>query len=155
VDLSVAVDAGLIREMQESMTFRAQHLDISPGQKEPIGRPMGHVADAAPLHLLGQVLINPGSFLLRMTFEARFILGAGARSPEACPLAGPVGSVAIRALHSTLEYLVRVGQVERRLHILVAREAEVDLFCLQEFPAHGRAMDLMAVIAANGAQLMN
>ena len=110
--LRVAIDAGLIRKMASPMAFRTQVLDIATDQKESVRRSMGLVTNHAPFDLLGEVLINPGSSLLRMAFEAGLIFGIDAGPSKACPFAGPVGAMAIRAFQSPLEHFMGMGKIE-------------------------------------------
>ncbi len=101
------------------------------------------------------MFVDPGASLLRMAFKTSLVFDSGARSSEAGPFTAPVGGMAVRAFHCALEHLVRVGEIERRFHVLVAGKAEVDLIRLQVFRAHGGPVDLMAVITSNGTELMN
>ena len=116
---------------------------------------MGHVADAASLGFHGQVFINKGPPFLRVALETRFVLNRCAGPSQAGPFTASMGRVAIRALHRALDHLVGVGQIERRFYILVAGEAEVDLFLLEEFLAHPSPVDLVAIVTSDGAEFMN
>jgi hypothetical protein len=55
VDLRVTVHAGLLRgvEVMLAMALDAGPADISSRQQEPVGRPVGNVADAAAFDLYG------------------------------------------------------------------------------------------------------
>ena len=116
---------------------------------------MRRVADGASFGFHGQVFINKGPPFLRVALEARFVLYRCAGPSQACPFTASMGGVAIRALHRTLEHLVGVGQIERRFYILVAGEAEVGLFILQEFFAHPSPVDLVAIVTSDRAELMD
>ena len=73
---------------------------------------MGLVTDHAPFNLLGEVLVNPGPFLLGMAFEAGLIFGIDTGPSEACSFAGPVGAMAIRAFQGPLEHFMGMGKIE-------------------------------------------
>jgi hypothetical protein len=103
VNLRVAVDAGNRWEMGNPMTLGTYLPDRTEGQKKLVGRPVGDVAHAAPLDLLGQMLIDPGTSLFRVAVEADLVLDRGVRLSQAGPIAGPVGRVAVAAFQSSLK----------------------------------------------------
>ena len=151
----MAIDTGNSWIMDGAMAFRTEHVDVRAHQEETIRRPMGNVADGASFGFHGQVFINKGPAFLRVALEARFVLNRRAGPSQACPFTASMGGVAIRTFHCPLEHLVRVGQIERRFYILVAGEAEIGLFLLQEFFAHPSPVDLVAIVTSDGAEFMN
>ena len=74
--------------------------------------------------------------------------------PEARPLLGPVGSVALRAFHRSLQHLVTRGKRKLPPDFLVARETEVRVFFLQQVLCCLCPVDPVAVVAAHGAQFV-
>ena len=146
----MTINTGLIREMAPPVAFRTQVLDVAADQEKSIRRSMRFVTGQTPFNLLGEMLIDPRPFLFGMAFKTGLVFGIDARPPEAGPLAGPVGAMAVRALQSPLEDLVGVGQIELRFHIQMAGETEVNFVRLQ-FLIYRSSVNLMAIITSHCA----
>jgi len=156
MDLRVTVDAGRDSDkVALPMTLKTEGLLIGDDQKKSIGRPMSHVADAASLHLHRHMFEDPGTPLLCVAFKTDIVIRKFVPFLEACPRPGPVGGMAIRTFHRPLHDSVIDGKIEFRLYILMARDAEIRFFCLQQFLGDLASMNLVAVIAADGAQFVD
>ncbi len=112
---------------------------------------MGFMTDHTSFDLLRRVLIDPGAFLFRMTFEARLIFFAEAGLPQAGPFPGPMWIMAFGALQRPLEHFMGVREIKLWLHVLMTRKTEVDFIRLQKCFANGLAMNLMAIVASHSA----
>jgi hypothetical protein len=154
VNLSMAVHTGLRIIHMLAMALNTDPADIASGQEEPIRRPVRSVADRATLNLQSRMFKDPGTLLLRVTFKAdvhiEFI-----PCPQAGPCPGPVGRVAVRTFHGSVQYPVPGGKRELSPHFLVAGEAKIGLLLFQEVLCPLRSVDLMAVITSHGAQFMD
>ena len=112
MDLGMAIDARKVRKMAQPVTFRAEQPDLAANQKEPVLRAVGNMTTAAPLDLHIQVLINPGTPLLRVAFETDFVVPIERCLPEISPLTGPMRRVAVRTFQKPLDNPVVIGQIE-------------------------------------------
>jgi len=110
---------------------------------------------AASFYFLGKVLINPGSPLFRMAFEAGFVFCNGAGLTQAGPFTCPMGAVAVGTFDFPLDDFMRISKIEFRFDILMAGETEVGFFLLQEVLTRRFSVNLMAIIAPHSAQLMD
>ena len=156
MDLRVTIDAGSDSDkVALPMTLKTEGLFSGNDQKKSIGRPMSHVADAASFHLHRHMLEDPGTSLLCMTFETDIVVRKFVPFLEACPRPGPVGGMAIRTFHCPLHDSMIDGKIEFRLYVLMARDAEIRFLLFQQFWGDLGSMNLVAVIAADGAQFVN
>jgi hypothetical protein len=156
MDLRVTVDAGSDSDkVALPMTLKTEGLLIGDDQKKSIGRPMSHVADAASLHLHRHMFEDPGAPLLCMAFKTDIVIRKFVPFLEACPCPGPVGGMAVRTFHRPLHDSMIDGKIEFGLYVLMTREAEIDLLIFQKFLGGLGSMNLVAVIAADGAQFVD
>jgi hypothetical protein len=156
MDLRVTIDTGRDSDkVALPMTLKTEGLFIGDDQKKSIGRPMRHVADAASFHLHRHMLKDPGTPLLCMAFKTDIVIRKFVPFLEACPRPGPVGGMAVRAFHCPLHDSMIDGKIEFGLYVLMARKAEIGLLIFQQFLGDPGFMNLVAVIAAHGAQLVD
>jgi hypothetical protein len=125
------------------------------GQKKLVGRPVGNMAHAAPLDLLGQMLVDPGTPFFRVAIETDFVLNRDVRLSQAGPVAGPVGGMAVAAFQSPLKDRMAMREIELRLHVSMTGEAEVRIILLEQMLRDPDLMNPVAVRAPHGAQLVD
>ena len=116
---------------------------------------MGDVADTASLHLHRHMFEDPGTSLLCVAFKTGIVIRKFVPFFKACPRPGPVGGMAISAFDCPPHDSMVDGEIELGFDILVARNAEIRFFRLQKFLGDLGSMNLVAVIAADGAQFVD
>jgi hypothetical protein len=140
--------------MNLAVTFDTKSSHVRADQKEFIRRPMGIVANIASLELLYPMLKNPWASLLGVAFKTdvrvKFV-----HFSQAGVVSASVGCMTIRAFQCPSNDPMIVRKIKLGLHLSMAGETEIGVFCFQKVLGDLGSMNLMAVSTANGAELMD
>jgi hypothetical protein len=150
----MTIHTGKLWKVGLTMTFKTDAPDIAADQKEAICRSMGSMTDGTSFCFHGEMFEDPGASLFRMTFETDIDIKL-IPCPQTAPCAGPMGSMAIRALQCPFQDSMTGRKVELRFDLLMARETESGLFFLEEILCHLGAMNLMTIITSNRIEFMD
>jgi hypothetical protein len=154
MDLCVTIDARKSREMRLAVTLHTKGSHVPPDQKELIRRSMGSVASAAPFELLYPMLEDPGATLLGVAFIAdiriKFVYCS-----QAGAVSASVGCMTVRTFQRPPDDPMIVGKIELGLHLPMAGETEIRVFCSQKVLGDLSLMNLVAVPTANGTELVD
>lgn len=107
------------------MTLQAKHIHVAELEHVRIGRSMGHMARRAALGFDRRVFENKRAVLVHVALEANGILTG--RSAHLFGGGGPVGVVAIAALHESLVHAVMKRHIELGFLLQVAGVAKLRL----------------------------
>jgi len=156
MNLRMAVDARIEgSKMALAVTFETEGPNIGADQKKSICRSVRLVATAAPLHFDGCVFKDPGASLLGVAFKTGVFIRKFIPLSQTRSRSGPVRGMAIRTFEGAFKDLMSRGEIEFRLDVLVAGQAQIGFFAFQHLLGAGITMNLMAVIAPHGCQLMD
>jgi len=154
MDLSMTIDTRKSWEMNLAVTFDTKGSHVPADQKEFIRRSMGSVASVTPFELLWSMLKNPWASLLGVAFIAdvrvKFV-----HFSQAGVVSASVGCMTVRAFQCPSDDPMIVGKIKLGLNLPMAGETEIRVFCFQKVFGDLGSMNLMAVITANRAELMD
>jgi hypothetical protein len=154
MDLIMAIDARPSWEMRLAVTLHTEGPDVAANQKELVRRPMGSVANVAPFELLCPMLENPGSSLFRVALIANVSIKF-VHFYEASAISASMGCMTVRTFQCPSDDPMIVWKIKLGLNLSMAGETEIRVFCFQKVCGDLCSMNLMAVITANGAELMD
>jgi hypothetical protein len=112
------------------------------------------MTSSAAFELLYAVFKNPGTSLLRVAFIA-YIRVKFVYFSQAGVVSASVGCMTVRALQRPPDDPMIVGKIELGLHLPMAGETEIRVFCSQKVLGDLSLMNLVAVPTANGTELVD
>jgi hypothetical protein len=150
----MTIDARKSREMGLAVTLHTKGSHVPADQKELIRRSMGIMANIASLEFLYPMLKDPWTSLLGMALIAdvrvKFVYCS-----QTGAVSASVGCMTVRAFQCSPDDPVIVGKIKLGLHLPMAGETEIRVLCLQKVLGNLSSVNLMAVPAANGTELMD
>jgi hypothetical protein len=140
--------------MRLAVTLHTKGSHVPADQKEFIRRSMRSVASVTPFELLWSMLKNPWASLLGVAFIAdvrvKFV-----HFSQAGVVSASVGCMTVRAFQCPSDNPMIVGKIELGLHLPMAGETEIRVFCSQKVLGDLSLMNLVAVPTANGTELVD